>query len=117
VKYPAYPAYQPTSGDGLRCPLGWRLQRLRFAVATNPVKSELANWPDDMLVSFVPMEAVGETGGLSLSQDREIAEVYNGYSYFAEGDVVVAKITPCFENGKGAPDSRRISADLDRLTG
>lgn len=29
-------------------------------------------------------------------------DIYNGYTYFADNDVVVAKITPCFENGKGA---------------
>lgn len=102
MKYPAYAAYQAASSDGVRYPSGWRLQRLRFAVETNPVKSEVADWPDDTVVSFVPMEALGETGSLNLSQDRELAEVYNGYSYFADGDVVVAKITPCFENGKGA---------------
>lgn len=48
------------------------------------------------------MEAVGEHGGLRLEQTRELAEVYNGYTYFANGDVCIAKITPCFENGKGA---------------
>ena len=33
---------------------------------------------------------------------RELAEVYDGYTYFADGDLCIAKITPCFENGKGA---------------
>ena len=48
------------------------------------------------------MEAVGEYGGLSLEQTRPIEDVIGGYTYFREGDVLVAKITPCFENGKGA---------------
>ena len=48
------------------------------------------------------MDAVGEFGGLRLDQDRAVDDVYNGYTYFCDGDVVVAKITPCFENGKGA---------------
>jgi len=48
------------------------------------------------------MEAIGEYGGLSLDQTRPIEEVLNGYTYFRNGDVLVAKITPCFENGKGA---------------
>jgi restriction endonuclease S subunit len=48
------------------------------------------------------MEAVGEYGGLSLVQSRQIEDVLNGYTYFCDGDVLVAKITPCFENGKGA---------------
>ena len=53
-------------------------------------------------VSFVPMEAVGEYGGLNLDQTRAIADVSSGHTEFEDGDVIVAKITPCFENGKGA---------------
>ena len=82
-------------------PRGWSRRRLRFDVRTNPVKSEL-ELSDDTEVSFVPMDAVGELGGLRLDQTRELADVYNGYTYFADGDVCIAKITPCFENGKGA---------------
>jgi type I restriction enzyme, S subunit len=79
----------------------WTLKRLRFLVETNPVKSQI-ELADDQLVSFVPMEAVGEYGGLVLDDEREVNEVYTGYTYFRNDDVVIAKITPCFENGKGA---------------
>jgi type I restriction enzyme S subunit len=48
------------------------------------------------------MEAIGEDGALARDQQRPIGDVESGYSYFRDGDVVVAKITPCFENGKGA---------------
>ena len=48
------------------------------------------------------MEAIGEQGTLDLSDMREIEEVSSGYTQFFDGDVIVAKITPCFENGKGA---------------
>ena len=48
------------------------------------------------------MEAIGENGTLSLDISKPIAEVETGYTYFKEGDVTIAKITPCFENGKGA---------------
>lgn len=53
-------------------------------------------------VSFVPMEAVGENGGLTLEIIKEKADVESGYTLFFDGDVIVAKITPCFENCKGA---------------
>ncbi|MCY3628861.1 MAG: restriction endonuclease subunit S [Bacteroidota bacterium] len=56
----------------------------------------------DEFVSFVPMEAIGEYGSLGLEDVRELTDVYDGYTYFADGDVIIAKITPCFENGKGA---------------
>jgi len=48
------------------------------------------------------MESVGEHGGLDLSTSKPLSDVLNGYTYFRDGDVLVAKITPCFENGKGA---------------
>jgi len=82
-------------------PIEWTQRRLRFDVRLNPLKSEL-QLSDDTEVSFVPMDAVGELGGLRLEEERAIDEVYNGYTYFRDGDVVVSKITPCFENGKGA---------------
>jgi len=68
---------------------------------TNPSKGEIKLGDDD-LVSFVPMEAVGKFGGLNLDAQKELGDIGGGYTYFADNDVVVAKITPCFENGKGA---------------
>ncbi|MEM6795695.1 MAG: restriction endonuclease subunit S [Acidobacteriota bacterium] len=55
-----------------------------------------------MTVTFLPMEAIGEDGRLDLSHQRLLKNVLNGYTYLSEGDVCIAKITPCFENGKGA---------------
>lgn len=82
-------------------PEDWSCRRLRFDAQLNPKKSSLDMEPDE-LVSFVPMDAVGEYGGMILDEVRELGDVYNGYTYFANGDLCVAKITPCFENGKGA---------------
>ena len=48
------------------------------------------------------MEAVHEYGGIDLDSRKPLSEVVEGYTYFRNGDVIVAKITPCFENGKGA---------------
>jgi type I restriction enzyme S subunit len=48
------------------------------------------------------MDAIGENWGLDLSRTRAVGEVKSGYSYFEDGDVAFAKVTPCFENGKGA---------------
>ena len=48
------------------------------------------------------MDAIGEDGSLSLDKEKPISEVETGYTYFRNGDVTVAKITPCYENGKGA---------------
>lgn len=59
---------------------------------------------DDMLmkVSFVPMQGVSEDGVIDTSDIRIAAEVSKGFTSFMNGDVLMAKITPCMENGKGA---------------
>src|SRR5207245_1139232 len=55
----------------------------------------------DAPVSFVPMAAViAETGSTTIGEERRYGEVSKGYTPFLNGDVLVAKITPCFENGK-----------------
>ncbi len=55
----------------------------------------------DALVSFVPMSAVtAETASTTAGEERCYSEVSKGYTPFRNGDVLVAKITPCFENGK-----------------
>ena len=52
-------------------------------------------------VSFLPMQNTSESGDIIALQERVFAQVSKGYTRFAENDVLVAKITPCFENGKG----------------
>jgi type I restriction enzyme S subunit len=53
-------------------------------------------------VSFVPMADVTESGHWIGRHVRALREVSNGFTAFADGDILIAKITPCFENGKGA---------------
>jgi type I restriction enzyme S subunit len=49
------------------------------------------------------MAAVSDVSGKIVSQSpRPLSEVWTGYTHFAEGDVIFAKITPCMENGKAA---------------
>ena len=53
-------------------------------------------------VAFVPMAAVSEEGRLERHETRPVSEVAKGYTPFTRGDVLMAKITPCMENGKAA---------------
>ena len=71
--------------------------KLKYVAQLNPTRRQKYK-PRDK-VSFVPMEAVGEDGSLDI-QERSLSEVSSGYTYFENNDVVLAKITPCFENGK-----------------
>lgn len=82
--------------------VGGEKVKLKELTKINPQKSEVKELDQNTVVSFVPMEDVSEGGELNLSQERTLGEVYKGFTYFKDGDVVVAKITPCFENGKGA---------------
>lgn len=98
-----YPYYKNSGVEWLgQIPAHWDLKRIKFAAELNPLGSEARGLSAHTEVSFVPMEAVGELGGLDLSRRKFLGDVGAGYTYFRDGDIVVAKITPCFENGKGA---------------
>ena len=56
----------------------------------------------DAPVAFIPMAAVAEGGGWYATEHRPLSDGRKGYTLFQRGDVIVAKITPCFENGKVA---------------
>jgi type I restriction enzyme S subunit len=53
-------------------------------------------------VSFIPMSDVSESGQWTVRQSRLLRSITVGLTAFEEGDVLIAKITPCLENGKGA---------------
>lgn len=56
---------------------------------------------DDVIASFVPMPLISTRfDGRHDHESRHWAEIKKGYTHFADGDVAIAKITPCFENSK-----------------
>lgn len=81
---------------------GWGLVPLGSTCNINPKKSYDSRLVSGVEVSFVPMPAVTERGGIDTTSIKEYDEVKTGFTYFAENDVLFAKITPCMENGKGA---------------
>jgi type I restriction enzyme S subunit len=66
---------------------------------------------DNTVISFVEMSALSAETGQVSAEDRTYGDVRNGFTSFRDGDVLVAKITPCFENGKIA------HAKLPRMLG
>lgn len=81
---------------------GWPLVRLADLCELRPQKAEVRRRlkPED-LVSFVPMNDLPDSAmWLEAKDTRTLASVEGSYTYFADGDVLLAKITPCFENGK-----------------
>lgn len=82
---------------------GYRLERLDRMCSFNPSKSSVSHIAPDTLVSFIEMASVSDKGYISSKVDRLLGDVLKGsYTYFLEGDIIVAKITPCMENGKCA---------------
>ena len=80
----------------------WENVRLADCCEIKPPKSEAKRkLKETDFVSFVPMSNLGiDTPELLLEEDKTLSEVAGSYTYFAENDVLLAKITPCFENGK-----------------
>jgi type I restriction enzyme S subunit len=81
---------------------GWVVKKLSEICEIQPNRSEVRRMrcASDM-ASFLPMEdlKIGEKF-ISAVKERTIDDVIKSYTYFAENDVLLAKITPCFENGK-----------------
>jgi len=77
-------------------PEHWNIIPLKHIAKLNPSKSEYTG-SKSALCTFIPMEKL-KTNCLELDENRTISEVYLGYTYFREGDVLFAKVTPCFEN-------------------
>jgi len=93
---------QDTAPGKRPLPDGWRWVRLGDVCTINPPRPRLER-DDDALTAFVPMPAVAGAGrGIVAPEQRSFASVRKGYTFFAEGDVLFAKISPCMQNGKHA---------------
>ena len=80
----------------------WPAKRLRFLTRRGLSPHQQRTSASATQAAFLPMEAIGHQGTLDCSIVREVSDMRNGFTQFFDGDVLVAKITPCFENGKGA---------------
>jgi len=85
--------------QGISLPESWCWSRLLDIGEINPRNDA----PDDQLAAFVPMSGVPQIHKAPIvPETKRWGEIKKGYTHFANGDVVLAKITPCFENGKAA---------------
>ena len=80
----------------------WTHATLSEVCHLKPAKAEARQRvPLTSSVSFLPMEDLGvDQKFVTPTQSRVLQQVVGSYTYFADGDVLLAKITPCFENGK-----------------
>lgn len=66
----------------------------------NPKPDLPAHLTPDAMLDFLPMADVSEAGVVSVTAQRPLSEVRKGFTAFRKGDILIAKITPCFENNK-----------------
>lgn len=82
---------------GVTLPKGWITAKIGSLIELNPKNI----YKDDVTVGFVPMPFLGKSYlGQIRYESKQWSDVKRGYTHFADGDVLLAKITPCFENGK-----------------
>lgn len=79
----------------------WEIASIKDVCIIKPPKSELKNKSRNLEVSFVPMSDLNANQMFFKAKEvKKFSEVIKGYTYFKNNDVLLAKITPCFENGK-----------------
>ncbi len=78
-------------------PESWKWVRVQEIICLNP-KNDL---PDELEVSFIPMALIDDDYHNSHSFEiRTWSGIKKGFTHFADGDIGIAKITPCFQNRK-----------------
>lgn len=81
-------------------PAEWAVERIDAIASINPTRTKIDD--ESLDVTFLGMADISEDGKLIRQHTKTYAEVSKGFTSFVDNDVLVAKITPCFENGKGA---------------
>ena len=92
------PDFTPCDNEHNRkFPDGWAILKVKDAFIINP-RNEL---DDNTDVGFIPMAYIndGYSGEFKYAQ-KKWAEIKNGFTHFSDGDIAVAKISPCLENLK-----------------
>lgn len=81
-------------------PDGWEIKRLEELATINPTRVAKLEELDE--VTFLGMTDVSDEGKMVSPHVKTYRDVKSGFTRFSNNDVLVAKINPCFENGKGA---------------
>lgn len=75
--------------------------KLSQIATINPSKTEIQKYDENLEVTFLSMQNLGN--GFVNERDKGAIKYFKGgYTYFAENDILIAKITPCMEHGKCA---------------
>lgn len=95
-----FPQFGKPARKHVDLPKGWKMSRIQDIARVNPSTEKPKH--ENCTVSFFSMADISEEGRIATEQERPYLSVTNGFTSFQDGDILVAKITPCFQNGKGA---------------
>ena len=84
--------------------MSWPLVKLGDVCIINPRLPK--DTDESQNVSFLTMSAVSESAKIVHQETRVLSDTKKGFTYFERNDVLLAKITPCFENGKAVHTSQ-----------
>lgn len=79
----------------------WPMKRLRYLATFTPPVSASVRTDSEKSYPLLPMDSINEFTDIGTPETHPVENLLNGYSYLEPTDVAYAKVTPCFENGKG----------------
>ena len=84
-------------------PEHWEVRKLKYLAKVNPTRNDrlIIKYINEDVVNL-PMEKISEKWEVDQSLFASTRSLMSGLTYFEKNDILLAKITPCFENGKGA---------------
>ncbi|SFN24743.1 type I restriction enzyme, S subunit [Izhakiella capsodis] len=90
----------PMKDSGVEClegiPDHWLCTKIKYIALLTPKKSSV-NFKNNDECTFIPMEKL-KRNSLVTDERKLIRDVISGYTYFEDDDLLLAKVTPCFEN-------------------
>ncbi len=85
----------------------WKKMKIGDICLLNP--SLGAQIDENESIVFLGMSDVSEEGNIIIQNIKMYKDVKSGFTSFMRGDILIAKITPCFENGKGAKTEKLLT--------
>jgi len=79
-----------------KIPMKWKKNKIKFCCKFSP-NCNLSQFSEDITVTFTPMEYI--KNGYFINNKEILSNLNGSYNVYLEGDIVIAKVTPCFENG------------------
>ncbi len=78
-------------------PRNCKINKLKYVAIISPKCEKFQNLKGNYELTFTPMESI--KNGYFINESKHITELTSSLTRYQEGDIALAKVTPCFENG------------------